>query len=90
MTASRDAVGRYHQRMFSIKVTVTVPNLDQLSTQVPCPLCELETPTTMGAIRLCKTIICRGCHANIRLQDHMAGFHRLKRMLEESLRSLET
>src|SRR5690242_16645084 len=80
---------RYDESVFSVKVSVTVPNLDLLGMEVPCPLCELTTPTTMGSIRLSRTIICRGCHANIRLQDHMASFHRFKRMFEASLRSLE-
>lgn len=58
--------------------------------EVPCPLCDLTTPTTMGAVRLGDTLVCRGCHSNIRLHDHMGGFQRFKRSFERTLKSWET
>jgi hypothetical protein len=76
--------------MFSVKITVSIPNLDRHPTAIPCPLCGLTTPSTLGAIRLGDTIVCRGCHANIRLHDHMAGYQRFKRFFEATLKSWET
>lgn len=77
--------------MFSIKITaeVSVPNLDRHWVDVPCPVCELTTPATMGAVRCGDVIVCRGCHANVRLHDQMASFHRFKRRFARMLKSLE-
>jgi len=47
------------------------------------------TPATMGAVRCGDVIVCRGCHANVRLHDHMATFHRFKRRFARMLKSLE-
>jgi hypothetical protein len=81
----------YNGGVFSVTITtkVTIPNLDRQWIEIPCPLCELTTPTTLGAIRWSDVVVCRGCHANIRLIDHMASFHRFKRKFAAMLKSLE-
>jgi hypothetical protein len=75
--------------MFRVQLEVEVPNLDRFRLEVPCPLCELRTPTTMGAIRCGDMIVCRGCHSNLRLHDVMATFHRFKRRFTHMLKKLE-
>jgi hypothetical protein len=76
--------------MFKISISVTVPNLDKRWIDVPCPLCALETAVTLGAIRLGDVVICRGCHANIRLQDHLGALHKFERWFKRAFKSLES
>lgn len=98
MTADRREGGRLvtgrqailDHLMFKISVSVTVPNLDKHQMSVTCPLCDLDTPTTLGAIRLGDTIVCRGCHSNIKLEDHLGGYHSFRRWFAQSLKDLET
>ena len=78
----------YIGSVLSLHLSAKIPNLDRHRIEVPCPLCDLTTCTTMGAVRLGDTVVCRGCHSNIRLQDHMATFHRFKRKFETMLKQL--
>ena len=75
--------------MFKLSISVTVPNLEKRWLRIPCPVCELETPVTLGAIRLGDTIICRGCHANLRLDDHLGALHRFERWFARTLKRME-
>jgi hypothetical protein len=75
--------------MFKLTVSVKIPNLDKHWIRIPCPVCDLETPATLGAVRLGDVIVCRGCHANIRLQDHLGTLHRFERRLVRTLQAME-
>lgn len=68
--------------MFSLSITVSFPDLDRQWIDLSCPRCRLETAVALGEIRRCEIIICRGCHANIYLQDHLGSYHRAKRQIE--------
>ena len=74
--------------MFSLSINVTVPNFDRIKIEVPCPRCELQTWVTLGAIRRRDFAICRGCHANILLEDHLGSFHRFMRNTTKALKSM--
>jgi len=77
--------------MFSVRISVqiSVPNLDRLPLEVPCPVCQLTTPITYGAVRLGDVVICRGCHANIHLKDELGSHHRWKRTFERIMKNWE-
>lgn len=68
--------------MFSIKLTISIPDLDRHWIEIPCARCRLETAVTLGEVRLGGFTICRGCHANVHLVDDMASYHRIKRRFE--------
>jgi len=71
--------------MLSLQVKVHFPDLDRRVIDVPCPRCELETPVQLGEIRRGEIIICRGCHANVYLEDHLGGVHRMRSRLKRTL-----
>lgn len=74
--------------MVSISIQVDIPNFDRVPIEIPCPICELHTWVTIGEIRRRDFTICRGCHANILLEDHLGSMHRSIRQLEKALKSL--
>lgn len=75
--------------MIDISIYVEIPNFDRRYVEVPCPLCRIETWVTLGDIRRRNYAICRGCHANILLEDHMGSLHRALRRIKSTLKSLE-
>jgi hypothetical protein len=75
--------------MFKLTISVSVPELDRRWIEIPCPRCELETPVTLGSIRLGDVVVCRGCHSNIRLQDQMAALHSFRRRFTKLLKGME-
>lgn len=71
--------------MVSISLEVSVPHFDRVPIEVPCPICGLHTWVKLGEIRGRDFAICRGCHANILLEDHLGGVHRFMRDTERVL-----
>jgi hypothetical protein len=74
--------------MISISIKVQIPDFDRISTEVPCPRCGLHTWVKLGEIRRRDFAICRGCHANILLEDHLGGVQRFIRDTERTLEAL--
>ena len=74
--------------MVTLSIKVSIPDFDRIPIEVPCPLCGLHTWVTLGAIRRRDFAICRGCHANIMLIDHLGGFQRFVRDTEHTLNSI--
>jgi hypothetical protein len=73
---------------FSIKV-INFPDLDRHPIEVKCPVCQLHTWAKLGEVRRRDFVICRGCHANILLDDHLGQVHRFVRSFEEMLKGME-
>jgi len=73
--------------MISISFKVNIPDFDSIPIEVPCPICGLHTWVTIGAIRRRDFAICRGCHANILLEDHLGSFQRFTRKTERILKN---
>ena len=67
--------------------------LDNVEVSVPCPRCKFENPFTLKQARLRDVIICRGCKANIQLDDQMNecknAVRRTERMISELQNSLK-
>ncbi len=74
--------------MLSLSIQVSFPNLDRRWIELPCPYCRLETAVTLGDVRRCGIAICRGCHANIHLEDHLGCYQRAKRQIEAAFAQL--
>lgn len=73
--------------MFSVSISMHIPELDRAVLEVPCPVCALETRVTLGEIRLGGFTICRGCHANVRLEDHLGQYYRARRRFLDAFAS---
>ena len=70
------------------ELSIETPDFSKAAIPLPCPRCRLETPATLGAIKREESIICRGCHSNIRLRDHIGEFHRALETLNQLIRSV--
>jgi hypothetical protein len=75
-------------RSKSKKQGVTI-NLDRKRIYVHCPRCNFWARPFFRQIRHRETIICGGCKANIRLDDHLGGFRKAQRQVNEALEELK-
>ena len=72
-------------------------NIDTLSLDIQCPLCRFSNTVALKQIRLRNVVICRGCKANIKLEDHLntvsktiRSFRRTMGEIEDQLRRIGT
>ena len=64
-------------------------DLDRMVIEFPCPSCGFHNPATIKQARLRDAVICRGCKANIRLDDQMNECRKIVRQVRRSLREFE-
>ena len=64
-------------------------NLDRAELDMPCPRCRFENRIFYRQARLRDVIICRGCKANIRLDDHMNECRKARQQINKVLAELE-
>ena len=64
-------------------------NIDSLSTDSTCPRCGFYNEFMFKQVRIRDVIICRGCHANIRLDDHVNSFRKARASISSALGDLE-
>lgn len=64
-------------------------NLDKQTIEFECPDCAFTNPIYLKQARLRDVIICRGCKANIHLDDQMNECRKTIRQFKRSLRELE-
>lgn len=62
----------------SIEIQITMPDWDSIELEIPCPRCKCHTWVNLGDIRLGGYRVCRGCHANIKLIDHLGQVGKIK------------
>lgn len=62
--------------------------IDNAEVSAPCPRCEFENPFTLKQARLRDIIICRGCKANVHLDDQMNECKKAVRNIERALNEL--
>lgn len=65
-------------------------DLDKQSIDFQCPHCEFWNSALLGQVRLRDVVICRGCKANIRLDDHMNEYRKAARALAQALGNVES
>lgn len=64
-------------------------NLDRERIYIYCPRCKFWARPFLRQIRHRETIICGGCKANIRLDDHLGSFRKAQRRVDKALKELE-
>lgn len=71
--------------MIEIKITGPKINFDYNESEIECPRCRLETWISFGEIMRNDFTICRGCHSNIILEDHLGEFRKGIKTIEKLL-----
>lgn len=74
--------------MITVKVTGTFSSLGRKRIEVPCPQCNLHTWVTFAEILRRDFTVCRGCHANILLEDHLGAVKNAVRRIDAAFDSL--
>jgi len=66
-----------------------VLDLDRLTVEAKCPRCGFYNPLFFKQARLRDVLICRGCKANIQLNDQMNTWRKAVRSFRRQMRELE-
>lgn len=61
---------------------------DKATVEFPCPRCGFYNAIFVKQIRLRDVVICRGCKANIQMDDHMNENRNAARNIRRSLQRL--
>jgi hypothetical protein len=64
-------------------------NLDRERIYIHCPRCNFWARPFLRQVRHRETIVCGGCKANIRLDDHLGSFRKAQRQVNQALEELE-
>lgn len=64
-------------------------NLDKVALEIPCPSCRFENSIFYRQARLRDVLICRGCKANIRLDDRMNECRKARYQVSRAIQELE-
>ena len=72
-----------------LSITVTTPNFDRKEIEIDCPLCKLGNWVQLGQIKRREYLVCRGCHSNIHLQDHLGGIERVTKTLNNMFKGFK-
>jgi transcription elongation factor Elf1 len=60
-------------------------SIDHVDIDVPCPRCGFWNSVTIRQIRTRDVLICRGCKANLQLEDHMNEARSAERSIRSSM-----
>jgi hypothetical protein len=63
-------------------------DIDKFEVEIDCPGCGFSNPIWLGQARLRDVVICRGCKANIQLEDSMNTVCKARRSIQRSMREL--
>jgi len=64
-------------------------NIDSQEIDFQCPQCDFYNNIWLKQARLRDVIICRGCKANIRLDDHMNEIRKTIRSIRQAMNEFE-
>lgn len=64
-------------------------DLDRIELNIECPRCSFYNSFFFRDARLRDVIICRGCKANIQLDDHMNECRKARQEVNKAMRELE-
>jgi hypothetical protein len=74
--------------MITVTVTGRMESLGRQEVEIPCPQCSLHSWVTFAQILRRDFAVCRGCHANILLDDHMGTVKNAVRRFDAAFNSL--
>ena len=63
-------------------------NIDKFEVEVECPRCNFANSIWMKQARLRDMVICRGCEANIQLDDSMNTVRKARRSMRRAMQDL--
>jgi hypothetical protein len=63
-------------------------DIDRFEVEVDCPRCGFANPIWLRQARLRDVIICRGCKANIQLDDSMNTVRKAYQSIRRTMRGL--
>jgi len=63
-------------------------DLDQRRIDIECPRCHYPAGIFLRQVRVCDVIVCGGCKANVRLEDHMGSFRMAERRINTAMDDL--
>jgi hypothetical protein len=63
-------------------------NLDKIEVEVDCPRCGFANPIWLKQARVRDVVICRGCKANIQLDDSMNTVSKAYRSTRQAMQDL--
>jgi hypothetical protein len=76
--------------MFNIQIEMKGDiDIDSFEVEIECPICEFTNPIWIKQARLRDVIICRGCKANMRLDDSMNGVRKARQNIQRQLKALQ-
>jgi len=61
---------------------------DRFEVEVECPCCGFFNPIWLKQARLRDVVICRGCKANIQLDDAMNSVRKARRSIRRQMKAL--
>lgn len=64
-------------------------DIERVKIDIRCPSCQFLNPVTLKQVRLRDVIICRGCKANVRLEDHLYTMRKSIRSFQRTMREFE-
>lgn len=64
-------------------------DIDKFDIEVDCPGCGFANQIRLGQARLRDVVICRGCKANIQLDDGMNTVRKARQSIRSSLRQFQ-
>lgn len=64
-------------------------DIDRFKFEVECPRCNFAATILYRDARLRDVLICRGCKANIQLDDHMNQCRKARKQFSSAMRELE-
>lgn len=64
-------------------------NFDKFEVEADCPRCGFANPIWLRQARLRDVVICRGCKANVQLDDSMNTVRKAYQSIRRSMRELQ-
>lgn len=72
--------------MFELSIHISPFDLSRHEVEIDCPLCTLHNWATFGQIQRREVLICRGCHSNIFLEDHLGSTQRSIKIINDAFK----
>lgn len=64
-------------------------DIDSFEVEVDCPDCGFANPIWLRQARLRDVVICRGCKANLQIDDSMNTVRKARQSIRRSIRELQ-